>query len=506
MADLPIELWHSVFDHLEDLADLYSCARVCKALYLEVKAYRIREIAFTRGAYEWLHYCKTITNHKYQTDYQDTSILRRSSFNFDYLRHLTISGRSSFDLNEINRFVHLEQLDIDLTRNQKKLKSTISLANLKVLYVFVPPHRPCLELDTPRLAKVCTFSLEKLEFIYPESIRCIHTFTHGEKLSMFQNLEYLLFTDNYDTLYETIQNVENFSLQGLEKLKEIDFFYRRPLIEKENIETFKRITENLLTLGRPDLKVFWLNVQVTDPRLLNEFIPMYDRTHERTGVGTCGPRIVFQLQHSEKLKGKVDFLEMFEFDQSMRELSRAGFDQRSEEFISKFLAVFSFRGIAIRGRVFESELLMELIAGSPNLSRLEFRDIGLDQSFFDRMADTIQLKNIPLRSLYLVNFFPKKSNESLNFDFVLKLQHLQRFEAFETHLHLPNELVLKLLQLPVLDVIESSSNEAAMSIERVSRVIYRLDDEEELSLKEVRERFSRKISLQNDIESDSVMG
>ena len=36
MADLVINLWHSVFDHLEPV-DLFSCAQVSKKLYFAVK-------------------------------------------------------------------------------------------------------------------------------------------------------------------------------------------------------------------------------------------------------------------------------------------------------------------------------------------------------------------------------------------------------------------------------------------------------------------------------------
>ena len=67
MAELPIELWHLIFDRLE-LPDLSSCAQVCKSVYLVVKAYRIREIAFTGRVHEWFHYT-TITNHKHRVDF-----------------------------------------------------------------------------------------------------------------------------------------------------------------------------------------------------------------------------------------------------------------------------------------------------------------------------------------------------------------------------------------------------------------------------------------------------
>ena len=41
------------------------------------------------------------------------------------------------DLNEINRFIHLDELDIDLKNYKNEKSRTLSLANLKVLYAFV---------------------------------------------------------------------------------------------------------------------------------------------------------------------------------------------------------------------------------------------------------------------------------------------------------------------------------------------------------------------------------
>ena len=93
MADLPIELWHSIFDRLQ-LTDLSSCAQVCKGFYLVVKEYRIREIAFTRRVHQWFH-LTTPTNHKHRVDFTKAFILKVSSFNFDYLKRLKIGRWSS---------------------------------------------------------------------------------------------------------------------------------------------------------------------------------------------------------------------------------------------------------------------------------------------------------------------------------------------------------------------------------------------------------------------------
>ena len=87
------------------------------------------------------------------------------------------------------------------------------------------------------------------------------------------------------------------------------------------------------------------------------------------------------------------------------------------------------------------ELLMELIARSPNLVSLQFSgDTGFGQTFFDRMAETVQLHRIPLAELEIFNC-------PLDFDFVLKLRGL---EQLETSLKLPTELILKLVELPYL--------------------------------------------------------
>lgn len=81
MADLPIEMWHLIFDYFEDLADISACALVDKRLYSAVKSYRIREIAITFPLHYIClkHYQPDPTNHRYQIIYREASILKRSS-------------------------------------------------------------------------------------------------------------------------------------------------------------------------------------------------------------------------------------------------------------------------------------------------------------------------------------------------------------------------------------------------------------------------------------------
>ena len=488
MAELPIELWHLIFDRLE-LVELSSCAQVSKTFYVAVKSYRIREIAFTRQVHEWFHYTTSTIDHKHRLGYSLASILRRSSFDFDHLKRLKIGRRSAIDLDVINRFVHLEELDLDLANYKNEKSWTLSLANLKVLYLFIREGFSYVELDTPRLAKLRTFSLKMLEFVYPESVQCIHTFDHSGKLSMFRNLEYLTFTDRYNQLnyhlFYALRSFNQFNLTNLKKLKEIDFYYTYTKYRKNNMNNFKRMTAKLLALDRPNLKVFWYDVQVTDPNLLTE----YEHTME-----TVGSDVAFQLQHYEMLKEKVDFFWCYDFNGSMRLLPEAGFNPRSEEFTSKFLSRYSFGRISVTGQVEERELLLKLIARLPNLFALKFENSGLDQSFFDRMADIIQLNAIPLQQLS----FKGTSNESL--DFVSKLRDL---EWFATDQELSSGLMAKLLRLPSLVEIECSSGETSKRIERLSTNRFRLDGET-LSLQGLLERFETKPEIQrSESESES---
>ena len=455
MTNLPIEVWHLIFDHLQ-LVDLSLCAQVSKAVYLTVKAYRIREIAFTRRVHKWFHYKTPFTNYKHRVGYSQASILKRSSFDFDYLKRLKIGRHSSIDLNVINKFTRLEELDIDLKNYKNEKSRTLSLANLKVLYLFVPYGVPYVKLNTPSLTKVYTFSLKKLDFLRPKSVRSIHTFFRGAKLSKFRNLEYLTFTDSYnerDYLSDyDLHSFDQFSLNGLKKLKEIDFYYTNDHYRKKNMSNFKRMIAYLLALERPDLKVFWYNVQMTDPKLLTK----YKRTME-----TAGSFVAFQFQNYEKLKEKIEFIGDYDFNWQMNQLFRAGLNPRSEEFVSKFLARHSFGKIEVTGQVLERELLLKLIARSLNLSSLEFENSGLDQSFFDQMADIIRLNDIPLRSLRLNG----SSNGVRNFEFLLKLSDLERFQ---TDHELPIQIVLKLLALPMLTEIEFLSGTNTKRIKRLS--------------------------------------
>ena len=165
----------------------------------------------------------------------------------------------------------------------------------------------------------------------------------------------------------------------------------------------------------------------------------------------------------------------------MSELSEAGFNLRSEEFISK-LVKFSFRTIIVSGKVVERELLMELITRSPNLSTLHFLNSDLSQSFFDQMAETVRLNGIRLYGL----LFHNSSGDDLNYEFVTKLTDLDRFE---TDHRLPNELISRLLELPMMDKLQfSSSWFKTTSIERMSTTRYLLNGKS-LSLHELLERF-----------------
>ena len=487
MPELPIELWHLIFDRLE-LVELSPCAQVSKTFYVAVKSYRIHEIAFTRRVYKWFYFATSTIDHKHRLHYSLASILRRSSFNFDYLKRLKIGRKSAIDLDVINKFTSLEELDIDLKNYEKSW--TLSLANLKVLYLFVLDGFSYVELDTPQLAKLRTFSLKRLEFIYPESVRCIHTFAHSGKLSMFRNLEYLTLTDSYNQFEYTIfPSFNEIRVKGLKKLKEVDFYYTYTEYRERNMHVFKRMIANLLSLRRPDLKVFWLHVQVTDPNLLTA----YERSME-----TVGSFVPFQLQHYEMLKEKDHFYWWYEFNGSMKKLSRAGFNLRSEKFTSKFLAKYSFRRIDVTDRVEERELLLKLIARSPNLFALKFEKSGLDQSFFDQMADIIQLNAIPLQQLW----FKGTSNESLNFGFVSKLHDL---EWFETNQELSSELITKLLRLPSLVEIECSPYGISKRIERLSTNRFLLDEETEfqfLSLQGLLEHFEAKPESESESDSD----
>ena len=471
MAELPIEVWHLIFDRLE-LVDLSSCAQVSKSVYLKVKAYRIREIAFTGRVHEWFHYTTPTIDHKHRLDYWYASILNRSSFNFDYLKRLKIGRLSLFDLDEINRFIYLEELDIDLAEYENEQSRTLLLANLKVLYLFVPDYLH-VKLDTPRLAKVCTCSLEMLEFVYPESVRCIHTFFYSWKLPMFSNLESLVFTDSYNrldfcTIYD-FRCFKQFDVTVLKKLKEIEFYYHHRNFKlkevhgyyyyqfKENMSMFKRIATNFFALGRPELKMFWYDVQVTDISVLIE----YERMEEK-----IGSLLAFQMHHYDKLKDRVELFRRFKFNSLLsKKLSEAGFNLRSEEFTSKFTR-FSFREMAITGLVDKGEILLGLIARSPNLSSLRFWYNSLGQSFFDQMAEIIQRNAIPLRRLQ----FEHSINAGLNFEFATKFSNL---EWLETDQELSNELVSKLFELPMLAEVEFNNDKMANRIQRLANGKFR---------------------------------
>ena len=473
MADLPIELWHLIFNRLE-LADISSCALVSRALYSTVKAYRVREIAFTRRVDKWFH--SDYSTYRHQVDYSMASVLKRSPFNFDFLKRLKIGRFSAIDdLNVINKFTQLEVLDIDLKNYRNEQSRTLSLVNLRMLYLFMSEHLPYLELETPRLATVCTFSLRGLEFFYPETVRCIHAFHLAEKLSMFRNLEYLTISSQYNELdyftsYQS-EGLKEFSLRCLKKMKEIDITGNGYFL-RMNQTLLKKIFGNILALDRPNLKAFWMNVQITNPDLITEYLNIIEND---------GNPLTFQLRNYERLRSNLVF-SVYDFNGFLRGLQNDGFNPRSEEFLSKLFSRLSLTEIVVNGEVKERGILMHFIESSPNLGRSEFSESGLDQSFFDKMADTIRLKSIPLRFLLLKN----ASNVALNLDFVFKLLDLESFESDQP----PSaELISKLLRLPLL--IELAFSSGKHRIQRAKTDQYLLNGNS-ISLQELLSRFHDK--------------
>ena len=216
-------------------------------------------------------------------------------------------------------------------------------------------------------------------------------------------------------------------------------------------------------------------MQVTDPNLLNEYERMYEN---------LGSVPAFQLQHYDKLKEKSELFLDFEFNSSIRKLSRAGFNPRSEGFTSKLLTKFCLRWIRVVDGLEERELLLDLISRLPNLFALEFWTCGLDESFFERMADTVRRNAIPLQQLEI----DATLNDSLNFEFLFKLRHLERFETDQL---LPNELILRLFELPMLSSVQFCYVKTTEKIHRLSTNRFRLNGET-LSLQELRKRFGAK--------------
>ena len=465
MADLFIELWHLVFEHLE-LVDLSTCALISKKMYFAVNTYPVRALAFTGRTEGWFH--TIFATHKHRVDFAMTSILNRSPFSFELLKRLKIGRESPIDLNEINRFTLLEELDIDLKNYRNEANRTLSLANLKTLHVFMSEHISLLELQTPKLANVNTFDLKKLQFAYPHSVEAICTFFHGEKL--MANLRRLYFADfyghlDYDDKIDTrkIPDFSNLSLnlvKELKKLKELAFHFNNMNFVKRNLGNFQKIIRDILALGLPDLKLFWMGVQVTDADLLNEFSP-------RENI------MIFQLRHFKK-KIYCTSLSSFYFNDQVKFYSTAGIDVKSNEFLRIFFAKFSPRELIVSGKVVEQELLINFILRSRSLFKLKFSKSGLKQTFFDRLAKIIRLNRIPLRELRF-----EKSEPDLKFDFVCEIRQLQ---LFESDAELPTETFAKLVQLPCLTELKCLTGKQQVELKSTCR--YSLDGNS-LSLQEL---------------------
>lgn len=167
---------------------------------------------------------------------------------------------NKFYINRLNQFVQLEVLElpsIALVKDER-----LSLPALKALFIVaiddIRQQNAKLILNTPKLNRLtCLLNLNRLNVLYPKSIRQLHLSLDADDLERFENVERFV-SDFPQSIRDAFDQLPN--LKQLDLVKNADFFsyYNEVKLIMNQLIERKRLAK------RDELKIYFLDTLLDD--------------------------------------------------------------------------------------------------------------------------------------------------------------------------------------------------------------------------------------------------
>lgn len=269
--DLPLELKFKIFELLE-IADILVARLVCKHWQTVLSEIKIETIIFQSfrfaklGAIKW-HFDDVPVRNVISVE-KDLSLnlLQSSVFNLKNLKRLMINGslnNEAFNIEQLNQFSKLEQIEIDEWKGDK---ATLVLPKLKRLYLW-SLYANELTIESPKLeALFCKINIS-LVSLPSTKLRHLEIHSFRDKVFTFTDLETL----KLDHTDGVVQNM----LQQLPKLTDIEFKlddYSEGFFDG-TINTLRNLVVERQRLNRTNLKIAFKDVVVTSEEQVLQFDP-----------------------------------------------------------------------------------------------------------------------------------------------------------------------------------------------------------------------------------------
>ena len=456
MNQLPYELFSFILQHC-DIDDLFNVRLVSKKFNSVVSDFKPRELVFDNAfkyMYNWWW-----TNERIEFNcVLDTSrlfLLSSSIVNLSCLKRLILDGKNrnyQFQLEDLNRLHRLEQLEVNLNlidlRSLTDETSTLSLRNLKILYIF---HEPFTRLDKLKYLKFDTPNLETVrlegtcsssfQVVNPLSIKHLKVYAFVNHLSVFENVVYF----EYDRNLVDLDILETFP-----KLNEIHCDGHRAL---------ESLLQPTVRSKRP-MKIYYGDYQLFTLEDLDR-VRKFD-------VGRYGYRIrgrlSRQIRNYSILANKLTYNHRMIYYNELMDLINEHLDGSFPiDFFTKYNNI---QQVYIKTDVDEHKAI-DFLSNCSNLGLLVVVNSNLNKSsFYDQLPS--------LRPALVELEIFEESDLNLDFEFVSKLFYLR---TLRTNQELSMNAIRQLPKLKRLERVEFRFLKTYYTIDQLQAGKYNLSEE-----------------------------
>ena len=513
MDQLPLELYLKIFGHL-DLSDLMSLRLVCKKFEYTVKKVKICELVFEKDFWKSSNFSSAIedklwlfVNEIKQFDsffnfsayLLSSSFLSSGPFNVRFLKRLSIESLSKLkgiELEDINRFCHLEHLEIGFDQQPRKTSMwslsdrparkvpRLQLPSLRSLRIISYFNQKGLEIVTPKLValhlpepkkvqesgharyalderrlhlRTFTNEISSLKFKYPESIRflsiCLH-FSWSRRTNYVRNFKMVEYLQTY--YHVQLENIAWLDdpiwiklIPEFPKLKRLNL--RGEKLSDFDLKKFTRLVERVAALERPDLKIYYLNIELSnEPALIDDF-EFYHKAYiekENSLFHLWAYEFALKLKNYPLLDDKrepfhnrrINYSRLMNMvpmlvkrDKQFGEDANGVMNEAAltnplfVDFLKKFPKIVK---IDVDKKIENEDQFTHFVKGCKNLKALHLEGCQLSQAFFEQLP-----------SISLLNVLWVAQTGELNMDFLFRMNHLS---ICATNQQLSPKLVLKL--------------------------------------------------------------
>ena len=433
IEDLPPEMISELFEYLHP-KDLVACSLVNRRWHSIYAAFKLHRLV----AMDYNHYYCYLFNlifKWYNTNQRIKEIERCGPAIFyrlkkkpllSNLKQLALSGqRFVSELNELNRFQQLMQLEIKISLRNTKLH--LKLPRLRVLVFHYSNGCCALSIDCPELSTLVYSGEEKdanlLKVEHPETIRKLETNLVGSKLTEFKNVECLR-TSRFHMISKA-------TLLSLPKLRELrydrdieDFFLIEFRDEFGSIDQMKRTLSELVDeakrLRGRDLQFTFCGFQLTNVKLDQiDFGVKVDEEYK----AVRNEYVYLKNYHLIEL-GALPFFYALDYSRLLVHVT----GEFPRCFSQKFTGIHL---VQARDVIENPDHLLRFLKSLGSVERLELETAGLSQEFYDQLPTSApSLVKLELRGDW-------RNRLQLNFEFIkefsclsnLKIQPLLSLES-----------------------------------------------------------------------------